>query len=199
MQVLRAGGELVGRAHELELLDQALAAALTSHRQTLLVGGEPGIGKTELLATWTPRAVAAGARLYWGRCREEGGAPVHWPWVQIVRALSRAMEPDALTAALGDGWPVLATAVPELAERMSPGHRRSHAAAADRFVFFDAMQSFLRRAAAEAPLVLMFDDLHAADASSLALLEFVSAELTDVRLLLLGTYRTHEASAAAAA
>ena len=61
-----------------------------------------------------------------------------------------------------------------------------------RFRLFDSTSAFLRRAAAAEPLIVVLDDLHAADASSLLLLEFVAAELGDTRLLVLAAYRDPE-------
>src|SRR5439155_16437840 len=58
-----------------------------------------------------------------------------------------------------------------------------------RFRLFEAFASFLRRAAADRPLALVLDDLHAADAPSLLLLRFVAAQVTDARLLVVGCYR----------
>src|SRR5437016_5662539 len=62
-----------------------------------------------------------------------------------------------------------------------------------RFPLFDATVTFLRTAAREQPLLLIFDDLHAADQPSLLLLHFLARELRDVPLLVVGTYRDVEA------
>ena len=66
--------------------------------------------------------------------------------------------------------------------------------ASDRYQLFDAVRTLLQRASSRASLVLVFDDLHQADASSLLLLEFVARELSDSRLLLVVTYRADEMS-----
>src|SRR5207249_9181435 len=60
---------------------------------------------------------------------------------------------------------------------------------ADRFRLFDAMASFLRNAARARPVVLVLDDLHAADEPSLLLLSFVAGVVAETRLLLVGTFR----------
>lgn len=65
-------------------------------------------------------------------------------------------------------------------------------AAQARFLLFDAIASFWQRAAARQPLLLVLDDLHCADVSSLRLLEFVARESAASRVLLLGTYRDAE-------
>ena len=66
--------------------------------------------------------------------------------------------------------------------------------ASDRYQLFDAVRTLLQRASSRAPLVLILDDLHQADAGSLLLLEFVARELSDSRLLLVVTYRADEMS-----
>ena len=66
--------------------------------------------------------------------------------------------------------------------------------ASDRYQLFDAVRTLLQRASSRAPLVLILDDLHQADAGSLLLLEFVARELSDSRLLLVMTYRADEMS-----
>jgi predicted ATPase len=61
---------------------------------------------------------------------------------------------------------------------------------ASRFRLFDELASFLRCASRERPIVLFLDDLHAADASSLLLLQFVARELASCRLLVMCAYRS---------
>jgi hypothetical protein len=51
----------------------------------VLIGGEPGIGKTHLVEAFADEA--AGALVLWGRCQETEGAPPFWPWRQVLRAL----------------------------------------------------------------------------------------------------------------
>jgi DNA-binding SARP family transcriptional activator/tetratricopeptide (TPR) repeat protein len=180
----------VGREGEIAELEAALDAALTGRGRLLLLVGEPGIGKTRLAEELVRQARARGARVLVGRCWEAGGAPAYWPWVQSLRAYVEETEPEALRAQLGAGAASLAQIVPELRERLPDLPEPAPLAAESaRFRLFDATARFLRAAAAGAPLVLVLDDLHAADEASLLLLRFVAGELAGARLLVLGTYR----------
>src|SRR5207253_3206665 len=62
-----------------------------------------------------------------------------------------------------------------------------------RFALFDTVTTFLKAAAASDPLVLVLDDLHAADLPSLALLHFLSREVHGARILVVGSYRDVDA------
>ena len=113
-----------------------------------------------------------------GRCWEAGGAPAYWPWVQALRAYVRACDAATLAAQAGAGAADLAQVVPELGERL-PGLPPPSTLEPElvRFRLFDATAEFLRSAAEARPIVLVLDDLHAADEPSLLLLRFVAREL----------------------
>lgn len=155
------------------------------------MAGEPGIGKTRLAEALSGEARNEGALVLWGRCWEDGGAPAYWPWLQVIRSYIREREPEALAAELGTRAGLLAQVAPELL----PGLEVPEGAddERDRFALFDATAAFLREIAKERPLLLVFDDLHAADRPSLLLLEFAVRELRRAPVLVLGTYRDVEA------
>ena len=90
----------------------------------------------------------------------------------------------------------IAGIVPEVAEQFGVPPRQAEAGdnAQSRFRLFDAVTGFWRRASQRAPLLLIFEDLHFADATSLRLFGFLANELDDSRLLVLGTYRDTELS-----
>ena len=166
-------GRFVGRAAELSELVAGLDDAFAGRGRLFLLVGEPGIGKTRLAEELMARAADRGARVLVGRCWEAGGAPAYWPWVQSMRGYANATDATDL-----------AQIVPEL--RDEPVLEDPEAA---RFRLFDATAQFLRRAAESRPIVLVLDDLHAADASSLLLLQFVARELGSARLMVLGACR----------
>jgi DNA-binding SARP family transcriptional activator len=184
----RAG--FVGREAELDRLLAGLDDALRGRGGLYLLAGEPGIGKSRLAEELAARARARGARVLVGRCWEAGGAPAYWPWVQSLRGLVRDRDPERLRVELGPGASEVAQLVPELREILpdlpEPRWLESEGA---RIRLFDAVSAFLLAASRAQPLVLVLDDLHAADEPSLLLLQFVARELADSRLLVLGAFR----------
>src|SRR5207247_9716250 len=110
-----------------------------------------------------------------GRCWEAGGAPAYWPWVQALRAYVKDRDPAVLRGQLGSGASDLAQILPELNDLLgalpTPPWGDPEGA---RFHLFDATTSLFRSASLAQPLVLAFDDLHAADTPSLLLLRFVA-------------------------
>jgi tetratricopeptide (TPR) repeat protein len=184
----------VGREVELAELAHGLVAAREGHGRLYLLSGEPGIGKTRLADELTVLAAASGMRALWGRCWQAGGAPAYWPWIDVLAGLSETLDGGVLAEALGDGAHSLADLVPALRARlpaMTPALASTPEEA--RFRLFRAASGLLRKAAAARGALIVLDDLHAADESSLLLLQFVARELRGSRVFLLGTFRDVEA------
>ena len=183
----------VGRGRECLLLDDALRAAQAGRGRLVLISGEAGIGKSRLAREFVGRAEDLGARVLWGSGWEGGGAPAFWLWVQVVRAFVHDADASSLREQLGHGAPDLANLVPELRDMFQD---LPEAPALDsegaRFRLFDAVSAFLHRVSTSQPLVVVLDDVHAADISSLLLLEFIASEIADTRLLVVATYRDPE-------
>lgn len=183
-------GAFVGRGHEMEQVVAALGEALGGRGTVFLLGGEPGIGKSRLAEEVSIKAREQGFRLLWGRCWEEGGAPAYWPWVQCIRSLLRQGGAPAVAPDLAARAAEVAQLVPELRDQI-PGIPRPAETDPEtaRFRLFDAAAALLRAAGEAEPLVLIVDDLHAADQPSLLFLRFLAGEVSEGRVLVLGTYR----------
>lgn len=158
------GRALHGRDADLALLDETLASARGGRGRALFLTGEPGIGKSTLLAE--ARARAGDARVLAGAAWESGGAPPYWPWQQVLR--------DA-----GISW-----------ETLAPVAVQDPAAA--RFGLLDAVVRALLALAAERPVVILLDDLHAADLPSLDLLVMLVRELPRASIALVAAWREAE-------
>jgi DNA-binding SARP family transcriptional activator len=186
----RTTSVFVGRAAELRELRAGLDDAFAGQGRLYLIAGEPGIGKSRLTDELIGHARARGALALVGRCWEAGGAPAYWPWVQALRTYVRETDPNALRAQLGAGAAELAQILPELHELLPglPEHGTLESESA-RFRLFDATAELLRNASKSRPIVFVLDDLHAADAPSLLLLQFLARGLASTRLLFLGAYR----------
>lgn len=187
-----AGGVFVGRERELERLREAVDGALAGRGSLQLLVGEPGIGKTRAAEELATYARVSGARVYWGRCREDEGAPAYWPWVQAIRSYARDADPVALAWQLGAGAAEVAQLIPEVAEKLDVEPAKGSDSEEARFRLFDSVTTLMLGAARDRPIVLVLDDLHWADEPSLLLLRFAARELASSGLLILGTYRDVE-------
>jgi SAM-dependent methyltransferase len=174
---------LVGRRLAIGALRSAVDAAVGGAGGVVLLAGEAGMGKTALASEAVAYAKARGAAAVWGTCWEGDGAPGFWPWIQVTRALA--------ADAGGTGEAVLAGVTGVSAERGGGLGDES----AIRFRTYDLAATYLRSRAAQRPLVLVLDDLHWADVSSLRLLVFLARQLHDAAVLVIGTYRDVEVTA----
>jgi predicted ATPase len=175
-------------------LTEAAADALAGRGRFLLLTGEPGIGKTRLCDEIAGQIARGNVPGVWGRSWEAGGAPAFWPWLDPLASMARSLDGGALGEALGEGAALVAELVPEIAARLgSPPATAAAPSEEARFRLWRAVAGLVRRAAAPAGLVMIFEDLHAADRSSLALLYFVAREIRSMRALLIATCRDVEA------
>ena len=183
----------VGRQRELAQLQGCLEEAVSGRGQIVMLAGEPGIGKTTLAQQVADRAVAAGALVLWGWCYEHAGAPPYWPYVQPIRNYAEHAEAEQLRTEMGMGAADIAGIVPIIGEKL-PGLEHVPALLPDqaRFRLFDSVTTFLKNASLARPLVMVLDDLHWADGSSLLLLEFLAREIAASPILIMGTYRDDE-------
>ncbi|MDP6665844.1 MAG: AAA family ATPase [Dehalococcoidia bacterium] len=185
----------IGRTQELAELSVALDTALEGRGGLVMLAGEPGIGKTRLAEELDSIARDRGALVARGACYEGGGTPPYWPWIQTVRSLLSERDSRPELEALGAGAARIAEIVPEIHDIVPDlAPRPDTDPGQARFQFFDSMTAFLNNVAESQPMVVVLDDLHWADQSSLDLLEFVAQGVLSGRVLLIGGYRDMELS-----
>jgi hypothetical protein len=193
-QLSRDGaGIFVGREPEHEALRAALQQLAAGRGQLFLIAGNAGTGKTRLADELAGEAAARGVQVLWGRCWDGGGAPPYWPWVQIVRGHLREHERESVITDLGTGAADIAAVVPEIHEllpELTPP--TSYEGDEARFRLFDSFAAFFTAMAAREPLLLILDDVHAADMPSLLLLRFIARGVHDVPLVVLALVREAE-------
>jgi len=155
---------LCGRDAELDALVALLDRSVSGRASCAVLTGEPGIGKSRLAAELAARARARGVRVLRGRCSQDDGAPPLWPWRAILDRIGAEL-PEA------DGEDVGAA-----------------------FRVWDRICAEVLRATEDAPVLLVLDDLHWADPSSLRVLRLLAdtAPATSP-LLVIGTWRSHPA------
>ena len=176
--------QFVGRERELAGLVAGLDRASDARPAVALVAGESGVGKTRLVGELTDRARARGARVLTGDCVDLGDGEM--AYAPIVGAL-RGLDADALGDALGGAAGGLAPLLPQL----GPPAREDDSALSQGRVF-ELLLALLGRLGEEAPLVLVFEDVHWADRSSRDFLAFFVRNAARQRVLLIATYRTDE-------
>ena len=187
-------GSFIGRDRELAELVAGLLDAIDGRGGVFLITGEAGIGKTALADRLATQGVARGALALWGRCWEGAGAPPYWPWTQIIRTLAGELDDGTLRSLVPSGAAEIARLVPDLAARVgeSTDAIRAIESDAERFYLFEAVATCLTNASSAQPLVLILDDLHDADRSSLLLLRFLVRDVGTSRMLVVATYREAE-------
>lgn len=188
--ITRSTAPLAGRHKEYAELIARLDALAGGHGGMVFVGGEPGVGKTKLAEALLLEARSRGHVCSVGHSYEMDGAPPYLPFVEMLEYTTRTVPPGRLRAALGSAAPEVALMMPRLRQLfpdipepldLPPDQQRHY--------LFTQYVDYLARGAANVPIVLLFDDLHWADDSSLLLLEHLAAQLTRMRVLVLGTYR----------
>ena len=177
----------VGRRRDLDVLRLRLLAALGGNGSVVLIGGEPGIGKTRIAEEIAREAATDDVLVVWAFCDRWEGSPAFWPWTQIVRALARAGFDTDLPEQVVERFAVL---LPDTNARQArDSHMPERGSDLMQFQLFESVAEYLRRASEQQPLVLILDDMHWADASSVLLLAFLSTEIAERRILILVTYR----------
>ena len=191
-----AGGtrtRYVGRETERAEIRRLLDQTVEGQGATVLIGGEPGVGKTRITEELLREARERGCLALVGHCYETEGQPPFIPFVEMLERTLKIVDRAGFRAALGDAAPEVAKIAPELRRafpdipapiELPPEQQR-------RFLF-NAYQAFTERAVQVMPNVLVLEDLHWADEPTVRLMEHLAQNLTSLPLLVVGTYRDVE-------
>lgn len=175
----------VGRARELDVLHTAQAATESGRLGVVMIGGEPGAGKSRLAREFGRAAHEAGAAVVKGRCAE-GVGRTYLPYIQAMETV-RGWDPplcDRLGSHPGQLVRLQPSDAGQPAPALVPGDDDT-----ERSRFFAAVASWLEDLSSELPLVFIVDDLHWADRVTLELTESILRAECPARVLMVVTYR----------
>jgi len=182
----------VGRRSQLETMRTLLPRAEGEGRRVVLLGGEPGSGKSRLVREFAAEAAGEGALVLYGACDAVVRSP-YGPFVQALGRLSRVLDPAELRAALGGGGELIRL-LPDLpaliGELPPPVHADPDT---ERHRLHTTVTDLLGGVSRRRPLLLVIEDGHWADAPTLLLLRHLARSVWTGRVLLFATFRDTEA------
>ena len=183
---------VVGRAQALGRMQRWLRRTLRGQRQIVFVSGEAGIGKTSLVDTFARMIPPDGSiRVSRGQCLEQyGTGEAYLPVLEAIGRLCR--EDQQVTQVLRAHAPMWLLQMPSL---LTPSDRESlsrEMSGATRERMMREMGEALDVLTAEVPLVLILEDLHWSDYSTLDLISYLATQRQRGHLMLIGTYRNVE-------
>ncbi|WP_435770732.1 helix-turn-helix transcriptional regulator [Nocardioides sp. SYSU DS0651] len=180
---------MVGRDAELEQLGAVLG---DPDQRSMLLSGDAGVGKTRLLRALRDQALAAGWRCFAGHCLDFGdSAPPYLPFSEVLGRVGTDL--PELVESVADEHPAL--------RRLQPGRRTrvvtdagddGEVSRADRGDLFAAVHALVDAAAADAPVLLVIEDLHWADQSTRDMLGFLFTRPFAHPVAIVGSYRSDD-------
>jgi tetratricopeptide (TPR) repeat protein len=191
---LRPPARHVGRAEELARLDRCWDDVRAGAQRVAFVAGEPGIGKSALVARLATRAHADGAIVLFGRCDEDFGV-AYAPFVEALDELVVRLPEPLVDAHLEEYGPHLAQVVPGLRRHARATPTTGIDPDEQRFQLFASIAGLLGMVGKAHPVVLVLDDLQWASKPTASLLRHLLAWANPMRLLVAVTYRDSEVGA----
>ncbi len=179
----------VGYEVERALIEQSRVEAGGGARTVVLLAGEPGIGKTRLASFAALAAHGEGSAVLWGSCSEDLGVPYE-PWIEVCSQLVEHAPEELLSAHVEDQGGELVRLARNLARRV-PGlpAPQSSDPETERYLLFSAVAGLVQAVSQVAPVCLVLDDLHLADAGSVALFKHLVRTIEQGAVELIATYR----------
>lgn len=171
------GPPLIGRQAELDSLRRWVGAARSGRPQTLFLAGDPGVGKTRLASEFLQLVASEGMTVLLGAAYEQEGQLPYQPFIEAfdhyLAEHRRSLEENPITYFRRSGV---------------SDPQQEH------WALFKAAAAFLTGLATRTPVVLLVDDLHAADEASLQLFHYLARQTRAAPVFLLATYRSEAAA-----
>ena len=182
---------LVGRTRELEWLDAHWQTAARGVRQLVLIGGEPGIGKTALVGSFLAGIDHRDTWIAYGQCVDHAGtAEAYLPILDALGRLGRGVGYARLVPVLERHAPTWLTRLPSLSPNSADTSAATAAPTAERML--RELAEAIEALAADTAIVLWLEDLHWSDHSTVAWLCFMARRPDPARLLIVASYRPLE-------
>ena len=190
-----AAGPIVGRQREVDALEGWFQRAATGNRQLVFVSGEVGIGKTTVLDLWLARcATEHEVRIAWGQCVEHVRASEPYlPLLDVLGQLGRGPAGGELLGVLRQYAPMWLAQLPGLVNESEREQLQRQVQGATSARMVRECAEALAALTVDTPLVLVLEDLHWSDLSTVECLTALAQRREAARLLVLGTYRPVEA------
>ena len=185
---------VVGRQAELDQIQSWYADVLEAERHVVFVSGEAGIGKTTFVQAFLVSIARDNkARVGRGQCLEQyGSGEPYMPVLEALSRLGREREGGQVVEVLGKFAPTWLAQMPGLLTREERVRLQSEIQGVTQQRMLREIGEALEALAAESPLVLLIEDLHWSDFSTLELISAIARRSEPARLMFIGTYRPVE-------
>src|SRR5215467_3035027 len=183
--------EVLGRQTELATMRGWLEQAMGGERQTVFVTGEPGIGKTTLVQAFLQQTSFDSANIVArGQCLEHyGSGEAYLPVLDAFSRLCRSAASTQVLNCLRQHAPSWLAQMPSVIEPAERSLLSSHAQGATRERMLREMAEAIETLSSENPFLLVLEDLHWSDYSTLDLISYLARRPDRARLMVIGTYR----------
>ena len=187
--------DFVGGAAAIDRITRSFYSASRGEGGILVVTGEAGQGKTRMLDEIERRATGWEAAVAATSCEGREGASAYAPWLDLIHKLIGQSDPGDAIRELGQGLEDLAPLIPSLRDSLPEvSEHKADAPTPSRFRLVESIASYLARSAARRPILLLLDDLQAADHGALRLLSLLAREIRHLPLLMIVTVRDYDGS-----
>ncbi len=186
----RATKGIVGRENALNTLNDAFSKTRQGQRQIVFITGEAGIGKTTLVDVFLQGAFSVSVRVARGQCIEGfGGKEAYYPILDALGQLCREADGNRIVQELATRAPTWLVQFPSLFNPQQRQALEKETIGATRERMVREICETLETIAAQTPLILLLEDLHWVDASTLDFISALARRRGPAKLLLFGTYR----------